>query len=286
MNNQSIFQEETELQRLAVQNRLLYPYEAPVLEEISSGRSGLSVLDIGCNNGRKTAGLFSSPAFSRVIGLEYSAGLAEKAQSTFGSEKFSFFPSNVESLDFSRQLRRLMDAEGISGFDVIYLSFLLMHLEDPGSVLSRLRPFLAEGGRLVVVEANDSASSLLPRGGELLTEFLNILEKDPYSGNRTTGRSLPRLLSDCGYEDIILWHDAVSACGDETDKKRDVFTTFFSYLPEDVEILLKHQPEHSQYLQWSRWLREHYASLEALILDEDSAISMGMRILSCTGGAA
>ena len=136
----------------------------------------------------------------------------------------------------------------------------------------------------MVVEADDSASALLPKGGELLTEFLSILKEDPYSGDRTVGHSLPQMLSRCGYEDIAIRHDAVTASGEERGKKRDIFTTFFSYLPEDVEILLQQQSDRCQYQQWSRWLQEHYAALESLILDGDSTISMGMRILSCRGG--
>ena len=46
MQNQFIFQEQAEIKRLAVQNRLLSLYEAPVVEQLLSGGSGWTVLDI------------------------------------------------------------------------------------------------------------------------------------------------------------------------------------------------------------------------------------------------
>ena len=43
---------------------------------------------------------------------------------------------------------------------MIYLSFVLMHLGDVNKLLVSIRPFLKTEGKLVIIEANDSASYL------------------------------------------------------------------------------------------------------------------------------
>lgn len=283
MQSQLVFESKAEIERLRVQNDLLSGCEAPVLAQLLSGRQSLSVLDIGCNSGRKTVERFSSPAVSRVIGLEYHPALAEQAQRQFGDAVFSFFPMDVEAADFSAQLRTVMQKTGVAAFDVICLSFLLMHLSDPGRLLRALRPFLSPGGKLLIIEANDSACTLEPDPEGLLDAFLGILRDDPYSGNRRIGAELPGLLTACGYGSGKVWQEAISAGREDRTKKQAIYTTFFSYLPEDVRLLLEANPENRTYRTWSDWLERNGDTMKQLILGEDSVISMGIRILTCTG---
>ena len=284
MQSQLVFQEKNEIRRLRVQNELLSCYEAPILTQIFSEERNLSVLDIGCNDGQKTVERFSSESVSHVIGLEYNEKLAEKAQKTYGNEHFSFYPFDVETEDFSEYLRAIMAEKQIDGFDVIYLSFVLMHLSDVKGLLLDLYPFLKENGKLFIVEANDAASTLNNDEKGLLGEFLEMLKKDKYSGNRAVGATICEVLSDCGYRDICVWHDAVSAAESEKEKKKAIFTTFFSYLSEDILLLLDAEPDNEEYRSWSLWLDLNYKTLKRLILQEKSVISMGMKILTCTKG--
>jgi len=284
VQSQLVFQEKNEIRRLRVQNELLSCYEAPILTQIFSEERNLSVLDIGCNDGQKTVERFSSESVSHVIGLEYNEKLAAKAQKTYGNEHFSFYPFDVETEGFSENLRAIMAEKQIDGFDVIYLSFVLMHLSDVKGLLLDLYPFLKENGKLFIVEANDAASTLNNDEKGLLGEFLEMLKKDKYSGNRTVGATICEVLSDCGYRDICVWHDAVSATEGEKEKKKAIFTTFFSYLSEDILLLLDAEPDNEEYRSWSLWLDLNYKTLKRLILQEKSVISMGMKILTCTKG--
>ena len=284
MQSQLVFQEKNEIKRLRMQNELLSCYEAPVLAQIFSEGRNLSVLDIGCNDGKKTVERFSSESVSQVVGLEYNEKLAKKAQKTYGNEQFSFYPVDVEAKCFSERLRTIMTEKQIDGFDVIYLSFVLMHLNDVKRLLLNLQPFLKENGKLFVIEANDSASTLNNDENGLLGEFLEILKKDKYSGNREVGANICELLSDNGYKDICVWHDAISAAEGEMKKKKAIFTTFFTYLNEDILLLLDAEPNNEEYRSWSLWLDLNYKTLKRLILQETSVISMGMKILTCTKG--
>lgn len=284
MQKQSVFNEKKEIQRLKVQNRLLSAYEKPALEKIFAHRAHIRVLDIGCNNGEKTVQRFAAHCVEKVVGLEYDPELALAAQNRFGNHKFSFFSADVEDPAFQALLKKQMQERQIEAFDVIYLSFVLMHLQEPEKVMKALRPFLGPDGVLMIVEADDENSVLMPDEERLMHSFLQILAQDPLAGNRQLGATLEEKLLNCGYEGISCWCKGIEASGGDKDAKADIFETFFSYLPEDVAQLLKEEPDSKQYKGWICWLDTHYEDLRRSILSEHSQITMGIKILSCVRG--
>ena len=282
MDSQLIFQDETEMKRLIVQNSLLSYYEKPILANLFASQNNISVLDVGCNDGAKTVERFSSPSVSKVIGLEFNQKLVQKAQEQYGDKRFSFFRLDAEDDSFTLSLRKIMKEENIECFDVIYLSFLLMHLKDTERYLTSLRPFLKKDGKILIIEADDSNSKLNGDGGGLLGDFLSILKKDKYAGNREVGKNIIQTLKKCGYHNISVHYDEISASKGEKEKKEAIFTTFFSYLGEDVSILLSQEPTNLEYKSWKKWLESNYTTLKNLVMDEESEISMGMKILTCS----
>ena len=280
-HNQFIFQEEKEVERLHVQDRLLSPYEDSVFDTVFSGKSELSVLDVGSNDGSKTVHRFGREAVSKVIGLEYNEVLAKEAQGKYGNDRFSFYSFDVEDIEFNEKLSSILKKQGVERFDIIYMSLVLMHLSDMKTVLSNIRPYLKEDGILVIVEGDDPVSVMEPDEDGILGEFLEILDKDKYSGNRKAGSMVCKCLGTCGYKDIHVWHEGISAGKGEVKKKKDIFETFFSYFPEDVELLLEEEPENEEYQNWSAWLKGKYQKLKDIVTGEDSTISMGIKIVSC-----
>ena len=285
MQSQLVFQEKKERERLRIQNKLLSQAEKPALEHFFKGKSGLSVLDIGCNDGNRTFQRFSDQRVSRVIGLEYNQKLVEKAHRQYGNSKFFFYQMDVESQSFSKDLQNLVDASAGGQFDLICLSFVLMHLHDGEKLLRTLKNFLKKGGVIFITESNDRISTLAPDEKNLLGQFLDILKEDKYAGKRETGQAVPGWLTNCGYDHIHVWCKGISAAKGEQQQKEDIFQTFFSYLPEDVEILLAEEPDNRKYQDWQNWLKKNYEELQQLILSEESEITMGMQILSCEKGS-
>ena len=219
-----------------MQNRLFSELEKPLILRLFSGKSGLSVLDIGCNNGAKAFGLFSHDMFSRVIGVDCDAELIEKADKAYDSQKFSFYKADIESPEFA-------EVFNIQQFDIIYISFVLMHLRDPKALLVRLKSLLKPDGVLIVTEGNDGISDISPCGAELLRGALEILKKDKYAGNRETGKTLPDILSKCGYSDTETLCEYISAKAEDKEKKEDIFTTFFPIFPMMLSFYLKKTPK-------------------------------------------
>ncbi len=284
MVSQLVFQDKKEIERLKSQCNLFLEYETPVIDDVLKSKGGkVSVLDVGCNEGDKTVSLFSADSVEKVIGLEYNKDLAEKAQSKFGDDRFSFYSLDVESDDFLSRIGDIMKRENVEAFDVIYLSVVLLHLKDPDALLLKLKPLLKDDGTLVIVEGDDSSSFLVPDEEGLLKGFLEILNKDKYSGNRTLGKTIEKRLVKSGYI-IALPVNAIAAGLGEREKKKVIYTVFFSYLKEDVAILLKEEKDNEEYKAWAKWLRENSSKLEKIIKSDDSYINMGMKILVCHKG--
>ena len=65
-------------------------------------------------------------------------------------------------------------------------------------------------------------------------------------------------------------------------EKQDIFETFFSYLPQDLDILCEQNPENPQYKEWKTWMDLHYETLKQSVCQKNAKISMGLLIVSCT----
>ncbi len=284
MERQTVFQEKKERERLQVQNALLSEYELPVLNRLLNGKTDIAVLDVGCNDGTKTRQMFSLPEITHVVGLEYNADMALHAQRKYGDGKFSFLSADVESDTFSKILERQMQTLQITGFDIIYLSFILMHLKNTEQIFAKLKPFLKQDGHLMIVDADDSVSTLTPDKNGLLPEFLHFLSQDQFAGKRNIGHRIPAMLSASGYESITVHSRGVSAKGSELEKKRAIFRMYFSFFPEDVMIFLNDYPHNGTYICWKNWLDLHYRELQRAVINKDSEIFMGTPVITCRKG--
>ena len=278
----SIFQDVGEINRLAVQNRLFSSAEKPIYRQIMNG-SGLTVLDIGCNNGGKTVDRFKCDNVNKVIGIEYHQKLVDSAQKKYGGDKFVFYCLNAESAGFISQLNEILAENNIESVDIIHISLVLMHLNNPQSLLTKLRDILSPDGKIIIVEAEDSASRLIPDEGNLFRDFMQLLKSDPWAGDRTCADKLPDMLKNAGYCNISKHTAAINAGGTELQKKKDIIDVFFSYLPLDIKQLCRIYPDNAEYKRCMKWLDSNYSTLTQEILKEKTDISMGICVYTGYG---
>ena len=280
MATSGIYQDPREQARLAAQNHLMRAYEAPVLELLFRGRSGLRILDVGCNDGGKTLERFSRPETARVLGLEYHSDLVTRAEKSCADSRFLFRTCDVETEAFPEQLFRIMEESGIEAFDLIHLSFILMHLKDPERLLAALSGVLAPGGQLLLVEPDDTVSFISEDPDGLFSEFLGYLKTDPFAGDRGCGGRIFSMLGRMGFQKVYLASSLIEAEQNEPKKKDDLFQMFFSYLPFDMEFLLQKEPERAEYRRCAAWLHSHFTALKEQIL-QCRKIGMGVFIMTC-----
>lgn len=277
---QNVFLDEVELKRLMVQGRLLSEYEQPIYQKVIDGRKGLTLLDVGCNNGWKTKERFSDKNFKKIIGIDCLDQLVDQARERFGNEVLSFYACDVATEDFTEKLQQIMQKENIHAFDIIHCSFMLMHTKEQEDILKRLKTFLAPGGKLIAIEPDDSTSYMNPDPDGIYKEFLQVLSADPYAGKRNMGAELPGLFSNSGYTDIQLECSEIASSGNEITKKEHIFDTFCAYLLEDL-ILLRQDAEGDAYQKEWEWVQKNLDKLRQLMTGEASTVSMGVKIYTC-----
>ena len=277
---QNVFLDEVELKRLMVQGRLLSEYEQPIYQKVIDGRKGLTLLDVGCNNGWKTKERFSDKNFKKIIGIDCLDLLVEQARKQFGNEVLSFYACDVATEDFAEKLQQIMQKENIPAFDIIHCSFMLMHTKEQEEILRRLKAFLAPGGKLIAIEPDDTTSYMNPDPDGIYREFLQVLSADPYAGKRNMGAELPGLFANSGYTDIELECSEIASSGNEITKKEHIFDTFCSYLQEDL-ILLRQGAEGGAYQKEWEWVQKNFEKLRQLMTGEASTVSMRVKIYTC-----
>lgn len=277
----TVFSDETELKRLEVQGRLLREYEKPVHKKVIGNRKGLTLLDVGCNNGKKTMDCFSEENFSKIVGIDCLETLIAQAEEKYGSENKSFYVCDITAVDFLDRMKEIMRQENIAGFDVIHCSFVLMHLDEPSKVLKRLRELLAPNGCMIAIEPDDTESYLEPDAEGIFEQFLDVLDAEPYSGKRHLGGELSELLRKSGYSDVRLNCSGIHVTGDELSQKEDIFTTFCSYLPDDLLLLTRQEPENALYQKELEWVHENFEKLHRQITSKKTTVFMGVKIFTC-----
>ncbi|MCC8157016.1 MAG: methyltransferase domain-containing protein [Oscillospiraceae bacterium] len=282
MKEVTVFQQRKEIERLSIQEKLFFPYEQPVYEKVLA-RPRRFVLDIGANDGRKTLKRFSHTLTKKVIGLECNAKLVQTARNNCTDARFSFYHMDVEDGSFVPHIREVMREQDIPAFDVIHLSFVLMHLEDPATLLEKLKTLLMPEGVLMVMDMNDELSEITPDKGGRFSEFKRFLQLDPCAGDRVCAKKLPKLLSQLGYQNITIEREKLAAAPTELQKKQDMFEVFCSYLQEDMKILREQDADNLEYIRCVDWLERNYAALHEDALSCDTAFSLGVCMIICTG---
>lgn len=141
--------------------------------QIKNEKGDVSVIDVGCGNGKQVTRYFS--AFSpRVLGLDLYEPCIEYANRNFGSDRLEF------------RTKLLHEVEGL--FDVVVMSDVLEHVDDPAGLLAEASKRLKPDGDLLVSVPNgvgpferEVAFSETPFIGPLLLRatdlFVALLDK-------------------------------------------------------------------------------------------------------------
>jgi len=160
-----------------------------------------SLLDIACGNGMLTNQL--APHFARIVGLDASAALIEKAREAYPQVEFVYALAE--------------DYQPAETFTTITVLNLLEHVVDPVALLASIGNNLAPGGVLIVNVPN--ALAVNRRIAVLMGTLESEYELSPFDINVAGHRR---------YYDIKTLIADVEAAGLRVVKKSGVFYKMFS----------------------------------------------------------
>ena len=227
---------EIEDKRLSAQNEILRDFSHEYFQEFV--QSNAVILDVGCADGSNIMLRLGGIEYGRLLGVDIDKEQIAKAEKKFGSETNKFIACDIISDDFANVLEDYVDEVEITGFDIIHISAVLLHLSEPVKLLRVLRHFLKKSGYLFIQDEDDGANLVYPNS-KFFDRAFAIWADSKESGDRHCGRKIASYLYSSGYKRISLVKCGVSNLGLDGEKSNALWDIYFNYhlwlaLEEDV----------------------------------------------------
>lgn len=228
-NSHSIYsvEKDAEQKRLDSQNRLFNEYAKGYLDEVFSNYENPCILDIGCDNGNNTLLRFQNRNYKYIVGIDINEKRIAEANEINGNEKNTFIKCDVTSQDFFKEMLYVMQTKQITGFDVIHISAVLMHLANAGDVLKNLYMLLNPGGSIFIQDEDDGVNLADP-SSKFFENCFYIWDHSLESGDRRMGRKIPLLLKSAGYKDIKIKSTSISSIDFDGKYKEELWDLYFN----------------------------------------------------------
>ncbi|TAL15502.1 methyltransferase domain-containing protein [bacterium] len=154
---------------------------------------GSEILEAGCGVGAQTVFLAEKNPRSKITCVDISEkSLAEARQKLTGVPNVTFKQGDLFDLPFPE-----------SGFDHVFICFVLEHLPDPVRALTRLKRILRPGGTITVIEGDHGSVFFHPDNPDARRVIgCQVALQAENGGNANIGRELYPLLTGAGFEDV------------------------------------------------------------------------------------
>lgn len=224
----------------------------------------LVVLDLGCADGYVTYSRFAEiDRIKKVIGVDYNQNDLDEAKRKYASDKFSFHHVDLNSENFIRDIRQILDEENVEGVDIVFAAFILQHVKDARILLLRLFDILNKGGKVIVRESDDGCKVGFP-GDELGGEIIRRTNAIIRSSDRDFGRKLYPYMNELGYDDIELMYQITDTIGKSRREREWLFTMGFSFRLNRVKSILDENPGSEFLAKEYLWLKEALDKLRVI----------------------
>ncbi len=265
-----------ELERLKTQLLISKQFDQEFYDKAVSGKSGLNVLDVGCNTGDHVMDrLGNKQEVKSIIGLEYMEDAVERANRKFANTKAKFYQCDIEGVDFERILSTIKDENGIEYFDIINLSMIILHLQNPAKLLKRLRKQLAVGGKIIIKDIDDGLNLAYPDEEGNFERAFEICSRLETAGYRLSGRQIPHYLITNGFKNIQLETVGVNTLNMDYDQRQALFDTYFDFVLEDCGIMAKKYPDNLSINEDYKWIKQSFSDLEDNFQENGFFFSLG-----------
>lgn len=282
-NNYFKIDDDKELERLKIQMKLLENFDSDVYDRILEGRNKIRVLDIGTNCGETIMNrLGARDNVEIIIGIDINEGAITAANSHYKGTKGYFYQLDIESPNFISELKTIMRIHKIEKFDLINMSMLLLHIENPQRIIREVQKILVDGGRMFIRDIDDGLNIAHPDYSNIFKRTIDICSKNIESGYRNSGREIPTLLAKAEMCDIKLEKMGINSLGMSYDEKDALFNTYFSFILSDTRNRYEKAPHKRENKEDYEWLESVYERLEDEFHEPYFFFSLGFMIFTAT----
>ena len=267
--------QDIEDKRLELQNRILNRFDDDVYQRTLDEYASPNVLDVGCGQGDMLISKFGKRQIGTLVGVDKSSRQISSAKLRHTEENYHFFELDVESEDFENKLLAKINSVGVDKFDVINLSMLLLHLNDPAALLTKLRRFLSENGTVIIRDIDDGINFAFPDPENTFERIYQMCARDEQSGNRRNGRQIYTLLSTAEYTDIRLEHQGLSTVGMTADERDALFNMYFPFTLENAKAMMNKYPWNNDCKKDYMWFSQKFDDVHKAFSDPNFVFSLG-----------
>ncbi len=209
-----------------------------MIESRDGKAEGLTVLDIGCGDGKCALDRFKGPRFSRVVGVDINKDLIEKAQQDINvldvnpetpecdRGKFSYHQLDVDMQSprqLQHELKNLALSLGIEGgFDIIFVANVLHRLKFPAGVIGGLHGVLRQGG-YIYTRCPDDRLKLSDGDNCLVRQIIRNTQALGLQTDRMAGGKQYRWLKNAAFDKVKIDVIFRSTSGMDSDERGKLF---------------------------------------------------------------
>jgi 2-polyprenyl-3-methyl-5-hydroxy-6-metoxy-1,4-benzoquinol methylase len=269
VKGQSVYtgDENSEITRIDRQNMYLNKIVKPYLDEIFAHFDEPAILDVGCSDGGNIIRRLNGRNYYSLLGIDRNQSKIDVANKMYGSERHSFLCLDINTDNLNAILLQYLNQRSMTGFDIIHISSVLLHVGNPMCILENLRCFLTENGRIFIQDEDDGLNMIYPYDKRFY-DCMYVWEHSLEAGDRKMGRKVPYYLSSCGYSEINILSTNISSldfCGEMKDSLWDMYLNSdlwaandvsFYDTPDAYERYIEYKKEYSRFHE--NYIRGHY----------------------------
>ncbi len=278
-NELDFFGDEGERKRLKSQHSFVYEFAKDHYDEFISSVNHAAFLDVGCStaeqammfcNGRKEIDCF--------VGIDREQAALDRAAELF--PQAHFVRCDFESGELDETLCDTEEKLGIEGFDIINLSMVLLYIKEPVEFLDVLSKHLNPGGRFIIIDIDDGFNIAYPDPKEIFGRAVEICSVSKYSGCRTNGRQICKMLSEIEMSCIQLHKSGISTVGMKRDRREEFFDIYFWFVLDDMRKMAAENPGEQLYASYLEELERNYKTMKRDFKNKEFFFNIGFMLYS------
>lgn len=278
VNDLAFFGDEGERARIDLQHQFIYNFAKDEYDKLLSDFSDASFLDVGCNTGVQSKMFLEEKNIKNYIGIDREEAALTEATNTF-PDGF-FYLCDCESEDFSDRLSEIEQELGISGFDIINVSMLLLHTKKPDILIDVLSAHLSDNGQIIILDIDDGFNIAYPDPDGMFEKAIQLCFKTEYSGFRHSGRAINKFLSDIDLHDIKLHKIGLSTIGMSRKEREAFFDIYFWFILDDLKKMHESNIKDAFLKADYEWFKDNYATMKNCFKKRDFFFNLGFVLYS------
>lgn len=275
--SQYVVQEKEDI-RLERQNQLLDSFDLDIYQRVWAQYDSPKVLDVGCGTGDMLASRFGDSDFGILVGFDRSKRQIETAKIKHGSPNRYYYEVDIESPDFSETLESIKNSLQIKHFDIVNVSMVLLHVQDPEKLLSILRSSISNHGTIIIRDIDDGINFAYPDPDNAFARIYKMCYHDTQSGYRHNGRKVFSDLINAGYSEVSLERQGMSTIGMTNQQKETLFSMYFPFILENAKIMMDNAPWNIEYQEDYCWYQKNFDQIHSKFSHSDFVFSLGFMV--------